>query len=633
MARKRTTRLPTHGKRSGVELSASGAGSQLESIESFFDQARSPEEKKDDDPSMAKNAASLPSRRSTRAKGPERMAQEKIRLSLPGQGGAPADDASTSSEGDSKQRASASKRRSRKIMGVPSPSDLSKVSTMPPTPRVDGLDGLLTQEEPETQEDVEVPRHAANEEEVAEQPGLMNEEAEPADFPMQDDENDDDGDDLAPPMMDDDDMDQDEPEQEAQEEDEEDRKPAATTLPENSLSDTESDDDKEGSGFNMVHDPETPDTAKEVRASEEGEKAHGRKKKSKLRDSFDSDDKTPARKSKKKKGKRVAFSPKGIPIGPREYDRIPIVEPSPGDDGGPRRSRRSKTTPLEFWRNEKMEYGPADDEIADEVGDMPVPKAVVRALDTPYRKRKEPVKSKTAAKNKKAKGKKRSSRDEDDDDDDEDNETFDGTKLKRKFKDNLLAGETANVWDDGNDDLNDLSEYGVFQDAMLHIISLSHYFILLVSSVEVVSYAEQMEAAELPLSTTRTKDEGAVVGSAAQAFNVPSDANDNYVGYIMGNLLLPPRGIKDAESVGPCSQTFTVCTGQKKALEVAFADPDGPEGMLEDDSAQRFLLGPGDLFRVPPGNTYRLENHSKTRSCLLTWTIIRPRNPPDQESP
>jgi centromere protein C len=145
-----------------------------------------------------------------------------------------------------------------------------------------------------------------------------------------------------------------------------------------------------------------------------------------------------------------------------------------------------------------------------------------------------------------------------------------------------------------------------------------------------------MEAADLPLSETRTREEGNIVGKAAQAFNIPSDPNDNYVGYIMGNLFLPPRGIKDAESVGPCSQTFTVCTGQKKAIEVAFADPDGPEGILEDDSAQRFMLGPGDLFRVPPGNTYRLQNHSNTKPCLLTWTIIRPRilQPPaeDQES-
>ena len=135
-----------------------------------------------------------------------------------------------------------------------------------------------------------------------------------------------------------------------------------------------------------------------------------------------------------------------------------------------------------------------------------------------------------------------------------------------------------------------------------------------------------MEPSDLPIVASRTKEEGKVVGRAAQAFNIPNDDNDNYVGYIMGNLLLPPRGIKDAESVGPCSQTFTVCSAQPKALEVAYGDPDLPEGSLDPETAQRFYLGPGDLFRVPPGNCYRLQNHSRTTPCALTWTIIRPRH-------
>ena len=126
-----------------------------------------------------------------------------------------------------------------------------------------------------------------------------------------------------------------------------------------------------------------------------------------------------------------------------------------------------------------MEYGPADDDIADEIGDMPVPKAVVRALDTPYRKRKVPTKPKAAAaKSQKTRGKKRSSRD-DDGDEDEDNETFDGTKLKRKFKDNLLEGENANVWDDGNDDLNDLSKCCIVRyipDASTTFACVSYFF-------------------------------------------------------------------------------------------------------------------------------------------------------------
>jgi centromere protein C len=144
-------------------------------------------------------------------------------------------------------------------------------------------------------------------------------------------------------------------------------------------------------------------------------------------------------------------------------------------------------------------------------------------------------------------------------------------------------------------------------------------------SVEIVAYKSRMEARKLPLVKNRTKAEGKVVGKAAQAFNVPNGAKEGYAGYIMGNLTLPPKGIKDAESVGSCSQTFTVVTGQPGALEIAYADPDEDEnGNLSPETALRYLLGPGDMFRVPPGNCYRLQNHSKTENCFLTWTIIRP---------
>ena len=140
-----------------------------------------------------------------------------------------------------------------------------------------------------------------------------------------------------------------------------------------------------------------------------------------------------------------------------------------------------------------------------------------------------------------------------------------------------------------------------------------------------------MEGSDLPISKKRKFSEGNITGKAAQAFNISSD-HDDYVGYIMGNLLLPPKGIKDSESVGPCAQTFTVCNCQPKALEIAYGDPDQPDGELDAETAQRFLLGPGDMFRVPPGNTYRLENHSEATECLLTWTIIRPRSVPSEPS-
>jgi centromere protein C len=142
---------------------------------------------------------------------------------------------------------------------------------------------------------------------------------------------------------------------------------------------------------------------------------------------------------------------------------------------------------------------------------------------------------------------------------------------------------------------------------------------------EVVSYAASLKDTNLPLPTTgRRKHEGKIVGRAAQSFNVPSSDNNVFVGYLMGNLKLPPKGIKDPESTGACSQVFTVCSCQPNSLEVAFGDPHEEEGSLSPLTAQRFLLSSGDQFRIPPGNAYRLENHSSTTECMMAWTIIRP---------
>lgn len=126
------------------------------------------------------------------------------------------------------------------------------------------------------------------------------------------------------------------------------------------------------------------------------------------------------------------------------------------------------------------------------------------------------------------------------------------------------------------------------------------------------------------MSKSRKSSEGKVVGKAAQAFYVSNKNNPVYPGYIMGKLLLPKNGIKDAESVGSCAQTFTVLSGQPNSLELAFADPDSDNGKMNLETARRFLLGPGDVFRIPPGNCYRLQNHSKLKECIMTWTIIRP---------
>jgi hypothetical protein len=102
-----------------------------------------------------------------------------------------------------------------------------------------------------------------------------------------------------------------------------------------------------------------------------------------------------------------------------------------------------------------------------------------------------------------------------------------------------------------------------------------------------------------------------------------NDENQSYPGYIVGSLVLPPRAIKDAESVGMCAQIFTVVKGQGGSIEIAFGDPDQEGPVWEPESAERFLLSVGDNFLIPPGNSYRIQNHSKTTEALLSWTIVR----------
>jgi hypothetical protein len=85
---------------------------------------------------------------------------------------------------------------------------------------------------------------------------------------------------------------------------------------------------------------------------------------------------------------------------------------------------------------------------------------------------------------------------------------------------------------------------------------------------------------------------------------------------------LAPQAIKDAENVGKHMQFFSVSRCQPRGLELAIAHPDST--VYESKSAQHVLLREGDIFYVPPGNTYRLENHSSQVKARLFWTIVRP---------
>ena len=123
------------------------------------------------------------------------------------------------------------------------------------------------------------------------------------------------------------------------------------------------------------------------------------------------------------------------------------------------------------------------------------------------------------------------------------------------------------------------------------------------------------------MGKSRRKSDGKGVGLAAQSFAMPNDDYPVLPGYIVGSLTLPPKAIKDEESVHLCAQIFTVVSGQPKALEIAYSENASP--IREDDTAERFLLSEGDNVLVPPGNSYRLKNHSKIADAILSWTVIR----------
>lgn len=304
----------------------------------------------------------------------------------------------------------------------------------------------------------------------------------------------------------------------------------------------------------------------------------------------------------------------GVPAGNREYSMVPVSDykDSPSNDptsrtpGGSslRRSRRARFEPIKWWKNERLVYGPQNEEglLGEAMGDMPVVTGVNRALPTPYKEVKRERKASTVAASAAAEGlggkrggKKRSG-------EDaavmrvEDMPPFDDKVLRKKYKKTFSNGETGSVWSE------------TFEET---------------TETKIVSRLSNRNFSKLPLSKSRKKGESKKVGQASQAFHVQTDDDDLFPGYIAGNVVLPPRAIKDAEGVGLCSQVFNVGDCQPNSLEFALADPSSQDGEFDERTAQRFLLSKGDMFQIPPGNVYRIENHSQTEEAKLFWTIIK----------
>jgi centromere protein C len=164
-------------------------------------------------------------------------------------------------------------------------------------------------------------------------------------------------------------------------------------------------DDKEGEGFAIIHDPETPESVRTERIQKERERK--KKSKHKKKDVASVAETSVQSKKPKRSKKTVTYSsPMGYPAGNREYEFVPVSDfkDSPHDDGR-RRSRRARTKPLAFWKNERPLYEAHNETgiLGEAMGNMPVITAFIAAQPTPYKKRKIHAVASKPNKNKSAK--------------------------------------------------------------------------------------------------------------------------------------------------------------------------------------------------------------------------------------
>lgn len=373
------------GKRTGIVLGKKGdilVTDGLEDINQFWDAAKTPDEKVVVDKKKALTTKNVIAQRP----------KQKPRFSLPGQD---EDEGNEKMANKAKHILSHVNKTNKEQETEWSPSALSRVSTAPPTPA-----SVVTQhEEDETPysppEEVRASPDEEHEEahfpQASNSPtvGTFTTSAEPENdqFPVDDDD-----DDMIPPPP---------PEEEVP-----DISLPAEVAPQDDVEFPDVDDDednKEGEGFAIVHDPETPESVRTERIQKERE----RKKKSKhKKKDVASVTETPVQSKKPKRSKKTVTysSPMGYPAGNREYEFVPVSDfkNSPEDDGR-RRSRRARTKPLAFWKNERPLFEAHNETgiLGEAMGNMPVVTAFIAAQPTPYKKRKMHVVASKANKKKK----------------------------------------------------------------------------------------------------------------------------------------------------------------------------------------------------------------------------------------
>jgi centromere protein C len=148
--------------------------------------------------------------------------------------------------------------------------------------------------------------------------------------------------------------------------------------------------------------------------------------------------------------------------------------------------------------------------------------------------------------------------------------------------------------------------------------SLFVKFLYCTGETEIVAFRDQVEYQDMP-KYMDGPDANPVQGASTMEYLPPT--NSKFPRYFMGNLKLPVNSMIKTQLAGDIIQAFTVVQGQMGAFEFALGMQDQP---FFDRMATRYLLSPGDTFRIPPGNYFRFQNHSTTRECHLTWILIHP---------
>ena len=382
-----------------------------------------------------------------------------------------------------------------------SPSEISRASTAPPKPHKkeeedkedDEDEEVEAEEQQETQEDLGTSSPQAD--------GTPQEVDEDDNFPMtQDDNNDDDEvDDLMPPAPD-------SPEQDDPQEDEvptSQESPASFPNPDddsdvdhksgkdgNGFGDDDDDEDKDGDAYAMMDGDGTITPEQQSRKSkskkmkkrdessddDESADAHKmaeakkKKKDMKKRKADDlSETSSPRKKAKVKTKSRTkttktfgANFPKGYAM-PREYTTVPVSDlkaPRGSDEKALRRSQRAHMRPLEFWKGERITWGPydefSDNPMYDSLVNMPVPKAIERAEPTPYKVR--PSRPKKTESDEATKSSKPSKKSRAKGNGVVDMEPFDNSKIRKKYPGMVFDGDEAFLWDEAIDEPSELSK-------------------------------------------------------------------------------------------------------------------------------------------------------------------------------